>query len=89
MVEFLGQELADSCPKISDIQKNRTKGLLTVEELTKYLKKCKNCVSPGTSGFTNEFYKFFWIDLKQFITSFGLLSLESYASHDVNILSNF
>ena len=37
--------------------------------LTKYLKKVKNNVSPGSSGFTNEFYKFFWLDLKTFITN--------------------
>ena len=41
-------------------------GLLTMDELTKYLKKVKNNVAPGSSGFTNEFYKFFWYDLKHF-----------------------
>ena len=40
------------------------KGKVTVEEMTKYLKKCKNNVSPGSSGFTNDFYKFFWRDIK-------------------------
>ena len=43
------------------------KGKVTVEEMTKYLKKCKNNVSPGSSGFTNDFYKFFWRDIKIFI----------------------
>ena len=43
-------------------------GLISVDELTKYIKKSKRNVSPGSSGFTNEFYKFFWIDLKIFIT---------------------
>ena len=42
-------------------------GLLTITELTNYLKKSKNNVSPGSSGFTNEFFKFFWRDLKVFI----------------------
>ena len=44
-------------------------GLLTVNELTRYLKKTKNNVSPGSSGFTNEFLKFFWLDLKLFVTN--------------------
>ena len=40
---------------------------MTLNELTKYIKKAKNNVSPGSSGYTNEFFKFFWIDLKIFI----------------------
>ena len=43
------------------------KGKISLEEMTKYLKKTKNNVSPGSSGFTNDFYKFFWRDLKQFV----------------------
>ena len=43
-------------------------GLLTTDELTKYLKKTRNNVSPGSSGFSNEFFKFFWRDLKLFVT---------------------
>ena len=42
-------------------------GLLTLDELTMYLKKTKNNVAPGSSGFSNEFYKFFWKDLKHFV----------------------
>ena len=65
---FLDQDLSNSCPKISDLQKDKMNGLITEEELTRYIKKSKNNVSPGSSGFTNDFYKFFWIDLKRFIT---------------------
>ena len=36
---------------------------------TNYLKKIRNNASPGNSGFTGEFFKFFWRDLKQFIVS--------------------
>ena len=57
-----------SCPKLSDTQKNAMERIITVEELTKHLKKTKDNVSPGSSGFTNEFFKFFWIDLKHFVT---------------------
>jgi hypothetical protein len=42
-------------------------GILTMEELVKYMKKAKNNVSPGSTGFTNEFYKFFLRDLKIFM----------------------
>ena len=65
---FLSPELALSCPKLTEAEKRKTEGLITTEELTRYLKRTKNNVSPGSSGFSNEFYKFFWIDLKVFIT---------------------
>ena len=65
--EFLGPESAASCPKLSESQKQKMEGLLSLDELTRYLKKTKNNVSPGSSGFTNEFFKFFWIDLKMFV----------------------
>ena len=54
-------------PKLSDVQKNLMEGKISLNELTSYLKKTKNNVSPGSSGFTNEFYKFFWRDLKYFV----------------------
>ena len=39
---------------------------ITVEELGKTLMRMKNGTSPGSDGFTVEFYKFFWADLKSF-----------------------
>ena len=65
--EFLGNESSNSCPKISQSQKVKMEGILTMEELVKYMKKAKNNVSPGSTGFTNEFYKFFLRDLKIFM----------------------
>ena len=59
--------MVESCPKISENEKVKMEGLLSLDELTKYLKKTKNNVSPGSSGFSNEFFKFFWIDLKLFV----------------------
>ena len=32
-------------------------------ELLQVLKSMKNENSPGTNGFTSEFYKFFWVDI--------------------------
>ena len=66
---FLTPEIARTCPKLSETEKSKMEGLLSLNELTKYFKKTTNNVSPGSSGFTNEFFKFFWIDLKHFITN--------------------
>lgn len=37
-------------------------------EILSVLKSMKNNKSPGSDGFTAEFYKFFWADLKNYIT---------------------
>ena len=66
---FLGNNSSNSCPKLNQSQKNHMEGLLTLAELTNYMKKAKNNVSPGSTGFTNEFYKIFWRDLKIFIAN--------------------
>ena len=67
--QFFPPEVNQICPKLSQRQKDSMEGLLTLVELTNYIKKAKNNVAPGTSGFTNEFFKFFWIDLKLFIVN--------------------
>jgi hypothetical protein len=69
--KFLGPEAYESCPKISNIQKQsmEDKSLISCDELTQYLKNSKNNVSPGSTGFANEFYKFFWRDIKHFVTN--------------------
>ena len=66
--DFLSQESSSSCPKLSEKEKASMEGLISTEELTKYLKSTNNNVAPGSSGFTNEFFKFFWLDLKVFVT---------------------
>ena len=53
--QFLGPDLSNSCPKLSDFQKQKLEGLISLHELTLYLKKTRNNVAPGSSGFTNEF----------------------------------
>ena len=42
-------------------------GHITLEEMTRYLKKTKNNVSPGCSGLTGDFYTFFGADIKHFV----------------------
>ena len=42
-------------------------GLLTLEEATQYMKKCRADASPGSDGFTGGFFKLFWRNLKKFV----------------------
>ena len=42
-------------------------GELTLCEIGEALRKLKNNKCPGIDGFSSEFFKFFWPDLKHFI----------------------
>lgn len=53
--------------KLNDDQKLSCEGDLSVEECLLSLKKMKNSKSPGYDGYTVEFYKFFWNDIKEFL----------------------
>ena len=80
-------------------------GPLTLDELSNYLKKTKNNVAPGATGFTNEFFKFFWRDLKLFVLksvdylftnnrlsaskSLGIISIIPKGDKDKRYLSNW
>ena len=65
---FLGPS-SSNIPKLTDTQKQNMEGNITLSELTCFLKKCKNNVSPGSTGYTFEFYKFFWRNLKHHIVN--------------------
>ena len=54
-------------PGLSDIDKIMCDEPLTMEEITKALKLLPNNKSPGSDGFTTNFYKFFWIDIKDLL----------------------
>ena len=54
-------------PKLDEEQIDTCDSEITLEELGKALKEMANKKSPGTDGFTTEFYKFFWIDIKEII----------------------
>ena len=62
--DFLGNSIT-TLPKLSDTEKKSMEGDLTIKEATNYLKRTRNNASPGSSGFTGEFYKMFWINLKR------------------------
>ena len=80
-------------------------GKITVDEMTKYLKRSKNNVAPGSSGFTNDFFKFFWRDIKYFVInavgyafennklsvtqSLGIISISPKGEKDKRYLTNW
>ena len=62
----INEKLSEETPKLSDFQAYSIEGFIKVEEATSFLSKMKNDKSPGLSGFSVEFFKFFWSDLKFF-----------------------
>ena len=52
---------------LTEDMKDRIEGPLLYEEITKALNVCKNGKSPGSDGFSYEFYKFFSVDLQWFL----------------------
>jgi hypothetical protein len=56
-------------------KKNSLEGNLSFKECGESLKLMKNVKSPGSDGFTVDFYKFFWNDIftKIFRASFPIL----------------
>ena len=50
----------DTLPKINEDQKQSCESQLTLEEIGIALRNLKNGKSPGSDGFTTDFYKFFW-----------------------------
>ena len=52
-------------PKLSEDQKTKLEGPITEAELLAALKDTENNKSPGNDGLPAEFYKVFWIDLKE------------------------
>lgn len=53
--------------KLTEEMKQFCEGNLTFKECGEALKNMSNGKSPGSDGFTTEFYKFFWVDLGPFL----------------------
>jgi hypothetical protein len=53
-------------PKLSLDQSNSIEGKISKEEASFALSNMKNSKSPGSDGFTAEFFKFFWKDIGDF-----------------------
>ena len=55
-------------PKVNNIDYNVLEGKIESYELSKTLKNMKNNKTPGIDGLPAEFYKFFWLKLKNIIS---------------------
>ena len=53
--------------KLSDIQRDSIEGNITFREAADALRNMKDNKSPGNSGFTTEFYKFFFQNIGHFL----------------------
>ena len=61
--------LQSDTPKLNDHDAESIEGKITITEASIALKNMKNNKSPGSSGFTVEFFKFFWKDLGIFLVN--------------------
>ena len=59
--------LVNNIPCLSDIDASELEGNITLDEATSALRNMKNNKSPGTDGFTVEFFKFFWKKIGIFV----------------------
>ena len=59
--------LNEDTKKLSDYEAFSIEGSITFKEAGTVLMKIQNNKSPGSSGFTGEFFKFFWSDLGHFV----------------------
>ena len=53
--------------QLSETDKLMCDEVLTIDEMTKALKLLPNNKWPGSDGFTTNFYKCFWIDIKDLL----------------------
>ena len=54
-------------PSLNQEEQNECDLPLSLEEIGKSLMELPNNKSPGTDGFTSDFYKFFWRDIKHMV----------------------
>ena len=60
-------DFTESLPQLTLTDKKHCDEDFTMEELTRAVFSIKNNTSPGPSGYTGEFYKFFWPELKTLV----------------------
>ena len=56
--------MKERLPKLNTKDRELLEKDITIEELAQIVKKSKNNKSPGPDGFTNEFYKIFWPNIR-------------------------
>ena len=77
-------------PKLEPDISSSLEAEISEKEVLEVLKNMKNNKSPGSDGFTVEFFKFFWKDLKLFILNainFIFLKKELPISQRLGIIS--
>ena len=57
----------NNMPKLSNMDKDICENDVTIEECSKALQLLPNNKSPGSDGFTTNFYKFFWKNIKDLL----------------------
>ena len=65
--EFDQHQLRSDFPNLTEVKLRALEGRLSVGELLTVLKKIPNNKSPGSDGFTAEFWKFFINDVEIFL----------------------
>ena len=89
---------------LKSINKELCDSPLRLEETGKALKQLQNDKTPGSDGFTTNFYKFFWPDLREFLFDIykysfedgmltsdqrrGILNLIPKGNKDIHFLNN-
>lgn len=74
---FLTKEEKTKVPQLTPNQKELCDTPLDISELALALKELVNDKSPGSDGFTTNFYKFFWTDIKDILYESYLYSFEN------------
>ena len=70
-------------PQLNTLDKNICDQNLTLQEVASALKELPNDKSPGSDGFTTNFYKLFWPDIKNILFNSYMFTLENgYLSND-------
>ena len=69
----------ENIPKLNEEDKSTCEEPLSMEECGKALKELPNNKSPGGDGFTTNFYKFFWCDIKTILYDSYMYSFEKGA----------
>ena len=70
-------DISDSFPQLSEEQKNYCDKDITENEILNAIKDLKNGKTPGSDGLPIEFYKFFWINIKDLLVNSILYAFEN------------
>ena len=65
--EALRTLFSHKAPKLSENEQMSCEGKISEKEILEALKKTQNNKSPGSDGIPAEFYKMFWIDIKEYL----------------------